>query len=37
VVLVRRTEHRLGQIERRLEVLGAYLICYLNLDEVINK
>ncbi|MFP6698789.1 MAG: DNA topoisomerase IV subunit A [Alphaproteobacteria bacterium] len=36
VVLVRRTEHRLGQIERRLEVLGAYLICYLNLDEVIR-
>jgi topoisomerase-4 subunit A len=36
VVLVRRTKHRLGQIERRLEVLGAYLICYLNLDEVIR-
>ncbi len=36
VVLVRRTKHRLEQIERRLEVLGAYLICYLNLDEVIR-
>ncbi|MBT3332951.1 MAG: DNA topoisomerase IV subunit A, partial [Rhodospirillaceae bacterium] len=36
VVLVRRSNHRLGQIERRLEVLGAYLICYLNLDEVIR-
>jgi topoisomerase-4 subunit A len=36
VVLVRRSKHRLGQIERRLEVLGAYLICYLNLDEVIR-
>ena len=36
VVLVRRSEHRLRQIEHRLEVLGAYLICYLNLDEVIR-
>ena len=36
VVLIRRSNHRLGQIERRLEVLGAYLICYLNLDEVIR-
>jgi topoisomerase-4 subunit A len=36
VVLVRRSEHRLRQIEHRLEVLGAYLICYLSLDEVIR-
>ncbi len=36
VVLVRRTTHRLEQIAHRLEVLGAYLICYLNLDEVIR-
>ena len=36
VVLVRRSRHRLEQIDRRLEVLGAYLICYLNLDEVIR-
>ncbi|SDU05751.1 DNA topoisomerase IV subunit A [Stappia sp. ES.058] len=35
-VLVRRTNHRLGQIEHRLEVLGGYLIAYLNLDEVIR-
>ena len=36
VVLVRRTEHRLGAIARRLEILGGYLIAYLNLDEVIR-
>lgn len=36
VVLVRRTEYRLGKIEHRLEVLGGYLIAYLNLDEVIR-
>jgi topoisomerase-4 subunit A len=35
VVLLRRTNHRLRQIER-LEVLGAYLIAYLNLDRVIK-
>ncbi len=35
-VLVRRTEHRLGQIAHRLEVLDGYLIAYLNLDEVIR-
>lgn len=36
VVLVRRTQHRLEQIEHRLEVLGGYIIAYLNLDEVIR-
>ncbi|VAW01007.1 Topoisomerase IV subunit A [hydrothermal vent metagenome] len=36
VVLVRRSEFRLGKIEHRLEVLGGYLIAYLNLDEVIR-
>ncbi|HUN50409.1 MAG TPA: DNA topoisomerase IV subunit A [Candidatus Sulfotelmatobacter sp.] len=36
VVLVRRTEHRLAHIEHRLEVLGGYLVAYLNLDEVIR-
>ena len=36
VVLVRRTHHRLAHIERRLEVLGGYLVAYLNLDEVIK-
>ncbi|MCW9040947.1 MAG: DNA topoisomerase IV subunit A, partial [Rhodospirillales bacterium] len=35
-VLVRRSEFRLDKIERRLEVLGGYLIAYLNLDEVIR-
>ncbi len=35
-VLVRRTKFRLAQIERRLEILGGYLIAYLNLDEVIR-
>ncbi|MBS9476491.1 DNA topoisomerase IV subunit A [Ancylobacter radicis] len=35
-VLLRRSRHRLGQIEHRLEVLGGYLIAYLNLDEVIR-
>ncbi|MCO5159576.1 MAG: DNA topoisomerase IV subunit A [Mesorhizobium sp.] len=35
-VLVRRSKHRLGEIERRLEVLGGYLIAYLNIDEVIR-
>ncbi|MGG5820863.1 DNA topoisomerase IV subunit A [Falsiroseomonas sp. HW251] len=36
VVLVRRSEHRLAQIARRLEILDGYLIVYLNLDEVIR-
>jgi topoisomerase IV subunit A len=36
IVLVRRSENRLGEIARRLEVLGGYLIAYLNLDEVIR-
>ncbi|WP_404404443.1 DNA topoisomerase IV subunit A [Pelagibacterium halotolerans] len=35
-VLVRRSQHRLDQIEHRLEVLAGYLIAYLNLDEVIR-
>ena len=34
-VLLRRTAHRLAQIAHRLEVLGGYLVAYLNLDEVI--
>ncbi len=36
VVLRRRSEHRLKQIEHRLEVLAGLLIAYLNLDEVIR-
>ncbi|MEP4031375.1 DNA topoisomerase IV subunit A [Roseibium polysiphoniae] len=35
-VLVRRSEHRLAQINHRLEVLEGYLVAYLNLDEVIR-
>ena len=35
-VLLRRSRHRLGDIERRLEILGGYLIAYLNIDEVIR-
>src|SRR6266851_480517 len=35
-VLLRRTNHRLRQIENRLEVLGGYLVAYLNLDRVIR-
>jgi topoisomerase-4 subunit A len=35
-VLVRRSRHRLAQIEHRLEVLGGYLVAYLNLDRVIK-
>jgi topoisomerase-4 subunit A len=35
-VLLRRTNHRLAAIARRLEVLDGYLIAYLNLDEVIR-
>jgi topoisomerase-4 subunit A len=35
-VLIRRSRHRLANIERRLEILGGYLIAYLNLDEVIR-
>jgi topoisomerase IV subunit A len=36
VVLRRRSEHRLKQIEHRLEVLEGLLVAYLNLDEVIR-
>ena len=35
-VLLRRSRHRLRQIENRLEVLGGYLVAYLNLDKVIK-
>jgi topoisomerase-4 subunit A len=35
-VLLRRTRHRLAKIEHRLEVLGGYLVAYLNLDKVIK-
>ena len=36
VVLVRRSNFRLGKIDQRLEVLEAYLAAYLNLDLVIK-
>jgi topoisomerase-4 subunit A len=36
VVLKRRAEHRLGQIDRRLEILAALLVAYLNIDAVIK-
>lgn len=35
-VLVRMSNHRLGQVNHRLEVLAGYLIVYLNIDEVIK-
>ncbi len=35
-VLVRRSNHRLEAIIRRLEILDGYLAVYLNLDEVIR-
>ncbi|MBI3442087.1 MAG: DNA topoisomerase IV subunit A, partial [Proteobacteria bacterium] len=35
-VLVRRSKHRLANIEHRLEVLGGLLIAYLNIDEIIK-
>ena len=35
-VLERRSQYRLGQIERRLELLDGFLIAYLNLDELIE-
>ena len=35
-VLVRRSNFRKTQIENRLEVLGGYLIAYLNIDKVIK-
>jgi topoisomerase-4 subunit A len=35
-VLLRRSKFRQSEIEHRLEVLGGYLIAYLNLDKVIK-
>jgi topoisomerase IV subunit A len=35
-VLVRRSNYRKQQIEHRLEILGGYLIAYLNIDKVIK-
>src|SRR3569623_519634 len=36
-VLVRRSQHRIAKIEARLELLGGYLIAYLNLARVIQN
>ncbi|GAB4350127.1 MAG: DNA topoisomerase IV subunit A [Oricola sp.] len=35
-VLLRRSRHRLANIEKRLEVLAGFLVAYLNIDEVIR-
>jgi topoisomerase IV subunit A len=35
VVLRRKTEHRLGKIADRLELVGGYIVAFLNLDRVI--
>jgi topoisomerase-4 subunit A len=35
-VLLRRSNYRKEQIERRLEILAGYLIAYLNIDKVIK-
>ena len=35
-VLLRRSRHRLAEVERRLEVLEGMLLIFLNLDEVIR-
>jgi len=34
-ILIRRSQHRLQKIADRLELLGGYIIAYLNLDRVI--
>lgn len=36
VVLRRRTEHRLRKIADRLELVGGYIVAFLNLDRVIE-
>jgi topoisomerase-4 subunit A len=35
-VLLRRTDHRLGKIDHRLEVLAGFIIAFLHLDRVID-
>jgi topoisomerase IV subunit A len=36
VVLVRKSQHRLEKIDGRLELLGGYIIAFLNLDRIIE-
>ena len=35
-ILLRRSQHRLDKIAARLELLGGYIIAYLNLDRIIE-
>ena len=35
-VLQRKSQHRLDQIKRRLEIVEGFITCFLNLDEVIR-
>ena len=35
-VLQRKSQHRLEQIKRRLEIVEGFITCFLNLDEVIR-
>ena len=35
-ILVRRAQHRLDKIAARLELVGGYIIAYLNLDRIIE-
>ncbi len=35
-VLLRRTRHRIARVDDRLELVGGYIIAYLNLDRVIE-
>ncbi len=35
-VLLRKSQHRLEKIDARLELLGGYIIAYLNLDRIIE-
>ena len=35
-VLVRKSQHRLEKIDARLELLGGYIIAFLNLDRIIE-
>ena len=35
-VLLRRSTHRLGKIEQRLEILDGFLIAYINLDALLK-
>jgi topoisomerase-4 subunit A len=36
IVLVKRSEHRVGKIDDRLELLEGYIVSFLNLDRVIE-